>query len=153
MHSRLFKNFFFTTAVIFIIAVILHDFLIRAIRKQPLQSLPQGNISHRRYIAYRVYIANSQNLYRRGRSRAGLVEILSSHGRSKPLPYDIIIYFVRSRWGVCYGRIATLQKPKEAFPWGNSPWRGKCHEVTKGGRLRLEERGTALAVDEGNLFV
>ena len=28
------------------------------------------------------------------------------------------------------------------FPWGNSPWRGKCHEVTKGGRLRLEERGT-----------
>ena len=31
--------------------------------------VPQGNISRRRHIAYGVYIANSQNLYRRVRSR------------------------------------------------------------------------------------
>ena len=50
-------------------------------------------------------------------------------------------------------RIYLRIRYPSAFPFrGNSPWRGKCHEVTKGGRLRLEERGTALAVDEGSLY-
>ena len=106
----------------------------RAIRG--LHALPQGNISRRRHIAYGVYIANSQNLYRRVRSRwflccretARRVEGLAAarsfggsddapcrhslppqsprpttaavyfygnkNGRSKPLPYGVVIYFL-----------------------------------------------------------
>ena len=74
-------------------------------------------------------------------------------GRRKPIPQALwdkmpILCFANLRYLTgrrgrrpLHGFRIFLRKPKKAFPWGNSPWRGKCHEVTKGGRLRLEERG------------
>ena len=71
--------------------------------------MPQGNISRRRHIAYGVYIANSQNLYRRVRSRCVLRCRETARRVGDAAPYN--------------GSRVYLLKPKKAFPWGKGDHR------------------------------
>ena len=98
--------------------------------------MPQGNISRRRHIAYGVYIANSQNLYRRVRSRWFLRCRKNARRVEDAAPYK--------------GCRIYLWKQKQAA--NDRPYKVAVYIYGNRRKPSLGGRGTALAVDEGNLY-